>query len=64
MEGRAKEASKLVKPGEWNHFKLQAKGDTVTTWINGTKASERRFCGGDALTRSPQATSAASYLQR
>lgn len=39
-EGQAKEAAKLLKPGEWNHFKFQAKGDTFTVWINGTKASE------------------------
>ncbi len=38
--GQAKEAAKLVKPGEWNHFKFQAKGDTFTVWINGEKASE------------------------
>ncbi|MDP3070566.1 MAG: DUF1080 domain-containing protein [Opitutaceae bacterium] len=39
--GQAKEAKKLMKPeGEWNTFRLQAKGDTFTCWINGTKASE------------------------
>jgi hypothetical protein len=39
--GQAKEAKKLMKPmGEWNHFRIQAKGDTFTCWINGTKASE------------------------
>lgn len=40
-EGQAKEAKNLLKPeGEWNHFRIQAKGDTFTCWINGTKASE------------------------
>ncbi len=39
--GQAKEARTLMKPeGEWNHFRLQAKGDTFTCWINGKKASE------------------------
>jgi hypothetical protein len=40
-EGQAKEAKKLMKPeGEWNTFRIQAKGDTFTCWINGEKASE------------------------
>lgn len=39
--GQAKDAKKLMKPeGEWNTFRIQAKGDTFTCWINGTKASE------------------------
>ena len=39
--GQAKEAKTLMKPeGEWNHFRIQAKGDTFTCWINGQKASE------------------------
>jgi len=39
--GRAKNAKELMKPeGEWNTFRVQAKGDTFTCWINGTKASE------------------------
>jgi len=39
--GQAKEAKKLLKPeGEWNTFRIQAKGDTFTCWINGQKASE------------------------
>jgi hypothetical protein len=39
--GQAKEAKTLLKPeGEWNTFRIQAKGDTFTCWINGTKASE------------------------
>ena len=39
--GQAKEARTLMKPeGEWNHFRIQAKGDTFTCWINGQKASE------------------------
>lgn len=39
--GQAKDAKTLMKPeGEWNHFRIQAKGDTFTCWINGQKASE------------------------
>jgi hypothetical protein len=39
--GQAKDAKKLMKPeGEWNTFRIQAKGDTFTCWINGKKASE------------------------
>jgi hypothetical protein len=39
--GQAKMAAKLMKPeGEWNTFRVQAKGNTFTCWINGVKASE------------------------
>jgi Domain of Unknown Function (DUF1080) len=39
--GQAKEAKTLMRPeGEWNTFRIQAKGDTFTCWINGQKASE------------------------
>ncbi|MDP3176966.1 MAG: DUF1080 domain-containing protein [Spirochaetaceae bacterium] len=39
--GRAKDAKTLMKPeGEWNTFRVQAKGNTFTCWINGKKASE------------------------
>lgn len=36
--GQAKERAKLVKANDWNHFKIRAKGDTFTVWINGTEA--------------------------
>jgi Domain of Unknown Function (DUF1080) len=39
-EGQAKEAGRLVKVGEWNKFRLQAKGNVFTIWINGEKAVE------------------------
>ncbi len=40
-EGQAKDAQNLMKPeGEWNTFRVQARGDTFTCWINGVKASE------------------------
>jgi hypothetical protein len=51
--GQAKEAKTLMKPeGEWNHFRIQAKGDTFTCWINGKKASEytdAKFSGAAPL---------------
>lgn len=37
---QAKDAAKLLKAKDWNKFKLQAKGDTFTLWINGTQASQ------------------------
>jgi len=39
-EAQAKDAGKLLKAGDWNKFKLQAKGNTFTVWINGTQASQ------------------------
>jgi hypothetical protein len=51
--GQAKDAKKLMKPqGEWNTFRIQAKGATFTCWINGTKASEytdAKFSGAAPL---------------
>ncbi|MEY2879108.1 MAG: hypothetical protein RLZZ15_1488 [Verrucomicrobiota bacterium] len=51
--GQAKDAKKLMKPqGEWNTFRIRAKGDTFTCWINGTKASEytdAKFTGAAPL---------------
>ena len=51
--GQAKEAKTLMKPeGEWNTFRIQAKGDTFTCWINGRKASEytdAKFSGAAPL---------------
>lgn len=37
-EGQAKERANLLKPGEWNHFKIRAEGTVFTVWINGTEA--------------------------
>jgi hypothetical protein len=51
--GQAKERKSLLKPeGEWNTFRIQAKGDTFTCWINGQKASEytdAKFSGAAPL---------------
>ena len=38
--GQAKELAKFLKPGDWNAFRLMAKGDTFTVWLNGQKVSE------------------------
>lgn len=51
--GQAKEAKTLLNPeGEWNTFRIQAKGNTFTCWINGKKASEytdAKFSGAAPL---------------
>lgn len=37
--GQAKTAAKLLHPeGQWNSFRLEAKGPVFTVWINGEKA--------------------------
>ena len=33
------EAQKAFKQNEWNHFRVEAIGDTIKTWINGVPAS-------------------------
>ena len=35
--GQAKNLEKLFKPGEWNHYRIEAKGDTFTVWLNGVQ---------------------------
>jgi hypothetical protein len=51
--GQAKKAKQLMKPeGEWNTFRIRAKGNTFTCWINGKKASEytdAKFSGAAPL---------------
>ena len=51
--GQARDRKTLLKPeGEWNTFRIQAKGDTFTCWINGRKASEytdAKFSGAAPL---------------
>src|SRR5690606_10220205 len=31
------EKEKTLKPEEWNHLKIHAEGDKVTTWLNGVE---------------------------
>ena len=38
-EGRAPKAADLIKPGEWNRIRVEAKGDTFTVLINGEQVS-------------------------
>jgi hypothetical protein len=38
--GQAKNAAKLMKENDWNTFRLQAKDNTFTVWINGQKEVE------------------------
>jgi len=33
-------ARKAFKPNEWNHFRIEAKGDSIKTWINGVPAAD------------------------
>lgn len=33
------EARKAFKNGEWNQFRVEAKGDTIRTWVNGVQAA-------------------------
>ena len=51
--GQAKTAKELLHAeGEWNTFRIQAKGNTFTCWINGKKASEYtddKFAGAAPL---------------
>lgn len=38
-EGRASRAAELLKPGDWNRIRLDARGDTFTVWLNGEQVS-------------------------
>lgn len=38
--GQAKNWEKHFKQGDWNTYRLQAKGDTFTVWLNGEKVTE------------------------
>jgi 3-keto-disaccharide hydrolase len=40
MAGRAKNFKSTFKPGQWNTFRLEAKGDVFTVWVNGLKTTE------------------------
>lgn len=34
------ESTDAYKPGEWNHFKIVARGDHLQTWLNGTPIAD------------------------
>jgi hypothetical protein len=38
-EARAAGVEKLLKPGDWNRIRVEARGDTFTVWLNGTQVS-------------------------
>jgi hypothetical protein len=38
--GRANDFAKYLKKGDWNRFKIEARGNTFTTWINGHQVSQ------------------------
>lgn len=38
-EARAPRAADLLKPGDWNRIRLEARGDTFTVWLNGEQVS-------------------------
>lgn len=38
-EAQAKRAGELLKEGDWNRLRVQAKGNTFTVWLNGEQVS-------------------------
>ena len=49
---RAKNIEKLYKADDWNKFRLEAKGDTFTVWLNGEQVcqyTDARYGGGAPL---------------
>lgn len=46
--GQVKEVERLLKPGDWNHFRLEARGTTFSVRINGQPAvtySDAKYSG-------------------
>ncbi|MCP4645729.1 MAG: DUF1080 domain-containing protein [bacterium] len=37
-----KEAGAAFKQNEWNHFRVEARGDSIKTWVNGVPAADLR----------------------
>lgn len=40
VAGQAKDLEKVLKAGDWNRVRLEAKGDAFTVWLNGQKVTE------------------------
>jgi hypothetical protein len=38
--GQAKDLEKHFKPGDWNKYRLEARGSTFTVWLNGTQVTK------------------------
>ncbi len=50
--GQAKNLAKHFKPGDWNHYRLEAKGDTFTVWLNGmqvVKYTNAKYAGAGPI---------------
>lgn len=50
--GHTKGIEKIFKADDWNKFRIEAKGDTFTVWLNGAPISqytEARYAGGAPL---------------
>jgi hypothetical protein len=39
-EARAPKAAAVLKPGDWNRIRVEAKGNTFTVWLNGEQVSQ------------------------
>jgi hypothetical protein len=38
--GQAKDLGKYFKPGDWNKYRLEARGNTFTVWLNGAQVTQ------------------------
>lgn len=50
--GHTKGLAVVFKPEDWNHFRIEARGDTFTVWCNGQRISQYtdpRYPGGAPL---------------
>lgn len=46
--GRAQDLAGVLRPGDWNRVRIEARGDTFTVWLNGrqvTRYVDARFAG-------------------
>jgi hypothetical protein len=41
-DGKAftEQGQKVIKPGEWNHIRVEAAGDSIKTWLNGVPRAD------------------------
>ncbi len=39
-EGQAPQAAQVLKPGDWNTLRLEARGTTYTSWLNGRQVGQ------------------------
>jgi hypothetical protein len=50
-EARATRVDELLRPGDWNRIRVEARGDTFTVWLNGEQVS--RFTSGNYADAAP-----------